>query len=354
MTPDQKFARWVHLSLVAFAVVFVYFLMADLWMPLTPQSRVMHPVVQVAPQVSGQVASVHVRNNQHVAVGDRLFTLDRRPFELAVEQARLALESASVQNDEYDAAIAAAEADLAAAQAESEQAERDHRRMQRLIKQGGVSRQQADQARSAYDAARAQVAAARAKVRQLEVQRGVTDDQNLLLRQARNDLSQAQLNLSYTEIRAEEPGVVSNLQVQPGTYAKAGTALAALVGDRADIVADFREKSLTKVQPGDTASVVFDGRPGDVYPARVEAIDAGTGQGQILPDGTLATPQSTDRWVRDAQRQRLHLQLTRDPQRLEQMPSGARATVQLFPVDGPASWLGSVQIHLVSLLHYIY
>lgn len=354
MTPDQKFARWVHVALVAFAVAFAYFLLADLWMPVTPQSRVMHSVVQVSPQVSGQVAQVHVHNNQHVRAGDILFTLDQRPYQLALDKARLALESASVQNDQFDASIASAEADLAAARAQASELSREAARMDHLIAKGGVSRQQADQTRAQYDAARARVTAARARVHQLEVQRGMTDAANLRLRQARNQLARAQLNLSYTAIRAEEDGIVSNLQVQPGTYARAGVSLAALVGDQADVIADFREKSLTHVQLGSAAAVVFDALPGQVFSARVNVMDAGTRQGQLAADGTLAAPQSTDRWVRDAQRQRLHLQLTGDATLLQRLPSGARATVQLLPVDGLARWLGKLQIHGISLMHYIY
>lgn len=354
MTPDQSFARWVHVSLVAFVVLFIYFLIADLWMPVTPQSRVMHSVVQVAPKVSGPIAQVYVRNNQHVKSGDILFTLDQRPYELALEKAELDLEAASVQNDQYDASIAAAEAQLVAARVQSEELAREAARMARLLERGGVSHQQADQTRSRYDAAKADVEAARAQVHQLEVQRGLSDEQNLRLRQARNALAQAQLNLAYTQIRAEEDGVMSNLQVEPGTYARAGTSLAALVADEADVIADFREKSLAHMQPGARAAVVFDALPGKVFDARVNAVDAGTRQGQLAADGSLASPEATDRWVRDAQRQRLHLQLTDGPGLLERLPSGARATVQLFPVDGPAAWLGALQIHAVSLIHYIY
>lgn len=207
MTPDQIFARWVRASLLLFALVFVYFLAADLWMPLTPQSRVMHPVVRVAPQVSGQVVSVPVADNQHVQAGEVLFRIDPRPYELAVQQAQLALEAAERDNAGYDASLAAAEA---------------------------------------------------------------------------------------------------------------------------DVIADFREKSLVHMQRGEAAAVVFDALPGKVFAAHVTAVDAGTQQGQLLPDGTLAAPETSDRWVRDAQRQRIHLQLE-EPALLSELPSGARATVQLYP-----------------------
>ncbi|MED5493932.1 HlyD family secretion protein [Halopseudomonas pachastrellae] len=353
MTPDQIFARWVRASLLLFALVFVYFLAADLWMPLTPQSRVMHPVVRVAPQVSGQVVSVPVTDNQHVQAGEVLFRIDPRPYELAVQQAQLALEAAERDNAGYDASLAAAEADVRAAQVEVNELSREHDRLSTLLASRNVSQQMYDQTQSRYQSAQSALSSAKARAEQLRVQRGQTDEDNLRLRQARNDLERAELNLGYTEVRAQEAGIVSNLQVKPGTFASVGGSLAALVSDDADVIADFREKSLVHMQRGEAAAVVFDALPGKVFAAHVTAVDAGTQQGQLLPDGTLAAPETSDRWVRDAQRQRIHLQLE-EPALLSELPSGARATVQLYPVGGLAALLGSAQIRLVSLMHYIY
>lgn len=354
MTPDQRFARWVHCALVVFAVVFVYFLVADLWMPVSPQARVLHPVVPLAPQVSGRVADVAVANNQRVDAGQTLFSLDRRPFELAREKAALALEVAVRENQQTDAAIASAQAELVAARVERDELANEVSRLRRVFERGGVARQQLDQRVAQHRAAKAKVQAAQARVTQLTVQRGAGDDGNLRLRQARNALAQAELSLSYSDVQATAAGVVSNLQVQPGAYAKAGMAMAALVTDQTDVVADFREKSLAHVEPGTAAAIVFDARPGEVFAAHVAGVDAGTRAGQMAADGTLAAPRATDRWVRDAQRQRLHLQLDNPPSMLSGLPSGARATVQLLPGGGVADWLGWLQIHAISLVHYIY
>ncbi|HIH7000960.1 TPA: HlyD family secretion protein, partial [Enterobacter hormaechei] len=38
MTPEQKFARWVRVSIASFLLMFVYFIVADIWIPLTPDS----------------------------------------------------------------------------------------------------------------------------------------------------------------------------------------------------------------------------------------------------------------------------------------------------------------------------
>lgn len=354
MTPDQLFARWVRASLIVFALVFVYFLAADLWMPLTPQSRVMHPVIRVAPQVSGQIIDVDVTDNQHVRAGDLLFSIDPRPYELAVHQAQLAMEAAGQDNAGYDASLAAAEAEVRSAQVQVNELAREHKRMRTLLASHNVSQQLYDQTQSGYQSAQSALASAKARAEQLRVQRGITDEDNLRLRQARNDLERAELNLSYTQVRAETDGIVSNLQLKPGTYASVGNSLAALVSDEADVIADFREKSLVHMTPGEEAAVVFDALPGQVFAARVSAVDAGTLQGQLMPDGSLAAPETSDRWVRDAQRQRIHLTLDENPELLAKLPSGSRATVQLYPVGGLAELLGGLQIRLVSLMHYIY
>ncbi|EVT88591.1 hypothetical protein Z046_07250 [Pseudomonas aeruginosa VRFPA09] len=109
-------------------LLFVYFLVADLWMPLTPQAQLTRPVVRVAPRVSGQVAEVLVSNNGHVQPGEVLFRLDPEPFQLAVRQAELALEEAERTNRELDAAIASAKADLLAARSSAGELDSEARR----------------------------------------------------------------------------------------------------------------------------------------------------------------------------------------------------------------------------------
>ncbi|PZP23871.1 HlyD family secretion protein [Pseudomonas kuykendallii] len=352
MTPDQRFARAVRCAIALFVALFVYFLIADLWMPLTPQAQLTCPVVRLAPRVGGQVLEVAARNNAHVQPGDLIFRLDPQPFALAVRQAELALEEARRTNLELDAAIASAEAGLLAVRSTADELDSEVRRVKVLVERANVSRQQHDQTLSRAQAARAQVAAAQAQLPELVSRRGATGEDNLRLRQARNALEQAQLQLSYSAVRADRAGTLSNLQLTPGAYVAAGQPVAALVDDRIDITADFREKSLRYVQPGDEAVVVFDARPGERFDARVIAIDAGVREGQLEANGDLAAPVMSDRWVRDAQRQRLHVQLDAAPD--VPLPSGAKATVQLFPGNRLSRLLGSAQIGFISLLHYIY
>ncbi|TRX74609.1 HlyD family secretion protein [Pseudomonas mangiferae] len=353
MTPDQRFARRVQIAIAAFVLLFVYFLAADLWMPITPQAQLTRPVLRIAPRVAGQVLEVAVANNGLVQAGQVLFRLDPEPFRLAVEAAELAMEQARQDNQRLDASLAAARAEQAAAEASARELEQEATRLRQLVDRQHVSRQLYEQTEAQRLAARAKVQASAARIRELVVQRGAGGEDNLRLRQAHNDLQRARLNLAYSEVRAERDGVVSNLQLSPGAFVAAGAPVAALVATDADISADFREKTLRYVGAGDRASVVFDALPGQVFAARVSAVDAGVREGQLEANGYLAAPAASDRWVRDAQRQRLHVHLEQPLDR--SLPSGAKATVQLYPHGSPlAAGLGRLQIAAISLLHYIY
>ena len=351
MTPDQQFKRWIKWSILCFILVFGYFLLADIKMPLTPQAMATRVVTRMAPQVSGKVVEVAVANNQHVKQGDLLFVLDPAPFELAVEQARLALAQAEQQNRQLDATLNATAADYSSLQTQTAQKQREAERIDALYRRHMVSEQQKDDADSAARTARANLLASQARMEQARVNRGLAGDDNLLLRQARNRLAQAELNLTYSQVHASQDGIITNLQLKPGSVAAAGAPLLALVSEQVDVIADFREKSLRHVNTDTQALIAFDGEPGRLYLARVSSLDAGVSAGQFDANGQLANPIESDRWVRDAQRLRLHLALEQSPAHL---PAGARATVQLIPDNPLTSLLAHGQIRLLSLLHYIY
>ena len=288
MTPDQVFKRWVHGAIVVFVVAFVYFIVADIWLPLSAQARVMHPVVGIAPEVSGQVTQVLVQNNQQVKTGDILFSLDKQSYQLAVDKAELALEAAQQENTQLDAAIASAQASVAAYQAQADELGLEVKRLQQLIGSRSVSQQQLDKAAANYQAALAQVEAAKAQAHELVVRRGEPGEANLLLRQAANALANARLNLQYTDVRAKVDGVMTNLQLVPGNYATAGKTLAALVAnlvvaDALIILTDQQGLFDSDPRSNPGAELVREA------PAQDSRLDAMAGGGGVLGRGGMAT-----------------------------------------------------------------
>lgn len=353
MTPDQKFARYVKISLVGFILLFAYFVIADMYLPVTPQARVYHPVIQVTPQVSGRVNKVLVNNNQAVKSGEALFLIEPAPFELAVEQAQLTYADAQLQNQRFDSSVKAIEAQLAAANAKLHEQELLFDRSESLLKKRSISEQEYETISANYQSSKANVAAIEAQLTEAKLARGQRGDDNLALRHAKNLLAQAKLNLSYSKVSADINGKVANLQVNSGTYANKGQPMLAIVANKADLVADFREKSLTNFGLKSAAKVTFDALPGQVFDGVISSFEAGVSDGQISANGLLSSTENSNRWVRDAQRQRIHIKLD-EPQLLSKLPSGARATVQLLPESSIGQWCASAQIRFISLLHFIY
>lgn len=353
MNPEKRFRLWMSTCLAIAVAAFAYFLVADIHMPISADGRLIYRITQVAPEVNGRVVRVAVENNQRVQRGDLLFEIDPLVYRTAVQNAELQLEQAIQSNAELDSAIASAASQVDRAKAQYQDAEREQGRFRLLSKDGFVSHATYDKAQAQSATARAELEAARAVLQAAIVRRGSGGDKSLRLRLAQNALANSRINLARAEVTALEPGVVSNLQLEAGTYAQAGVPRLALVSTAPQLHADFREKSLRGVVPGTLAEVAFDALPGMVFKSEVTSLEPGVADGHIIADGRLASPDHSDRWLRDAERVRVNLRLLQSPP--VQLMSGARATVQLHTgTGGLRQWFGHGQIQLVSYLHYVY
>src|SRR5262249_50626875 len=134
-----------------------------------------YSTVSVHAQVTGELISVNFRDGEDVSKGQVLFTLDRRPFEAAVNQAR-----ANLQRDLAQAANAKAQTD----------------RYKGLLERGIATREQLDQMSTTAAALDATVAADRAAVESAEVQ------------------------LTYTTIMAPISGRTGKLMVHAGNLVR--------------------------------------------------------------------------------------------------------------------------------------
>src|SRR3954464_7871143 len=161
--------------------------------------------VAIQSQVAGQIQEIHFTDGQEIKKGDKLFTIDPRPFQAAVAQA---------------------EANVGQRRAEQELAKQDFARVQELIKTKAISQQEFDQKKNAVDVSEAQVKAADAAVQT------------------------AKLNLDYCYVRSPIDGRAGQRQVDVGNVVKVND-MTLLVIQRLDpIYADFTitERDLPRVR----------------------------------------------------------------------------------------------------------
>jgi membrane fusion protein (multidrug efflux system) len=140
----------------------------------------------------------------------------------------------------------------------------------------------------------------------------IAPDLHPTVRQAQAALDRAELDLSYTVVRAPADGVVTRVdQLQAGTYIAASAPVFALVSmGRVWIEANFKEDQLAHMRVGQAATVEVDSYPGKTFRAKVASVSPGTGsQFSVLPPEN-----ATGNWVKVVQRLPVRLELERlDP-----------------------------------------
>ncbi len=112
--------------------------------------------------------------------------------------------------------------------------------------------------------------------------------------QAEEALKQALFELEQTLVRAPCDGVASNFQLTPGTYASPAKPVATIINNSSwRLVVPLPENWLSRVKPGDNATVALRGYPLGFREGKVQFIGRGVISGQGVPSGTLSDPQPT-------------------------------------------------------------
>jgi RND family efflux transporter MFP subunit len=253
--------------------------------PWTRDSRVRADVVDVAPDVSGFLTELNVRDNQLVHAGDVLFTIDKSRYEIALQQATAILDSRK---------------------AKMEQAERDAKRYLGM-KEESISAIDRDQKESAAVVAEADY------------------------HQALADQAVAKLNLDRTTYKAPIDGYVTNADLRIGGYQSAGHPLFALVASDSFYIAAYMEETkLQRVHSGDKALVRLMG-VNSTLTGHVESIARGTVDRERTDGATLLpNVNPTFSWIRLAQRIPVRIALDPLPPGVT-LVAGQTATVTIAP-----------------------
>jgi membrane fusion protein (multidrug efflux system) len=242
----------------------------------------------VAPKIAGLVETVLVEDNQAVHAGQLLVKIDDRDLKIALEQARanVASANASIRNKQagitsQKSIIDAARAQIDIDEANQTFAEQDNSRYAHLASKGYGSVQNAQQAASRIASAKATVArdtaALETSIRQLDVLKAELAQAQAEHMHDEAILSQAQLNLSYTKIRAPIDGIIGRRSVRPGAYVNVGSTLLAVVPiSQSYILANFQESQIGKMRLHQPVSITVDAYPGMKLHGHIDSLAPAT------------------------------------------------------------------------------
>ncbi|HGM4963796.1 TPA: efflux RND transporter periplasmic adaptor subunit [Pseudomonas putida] len=277
------------LLVVTFAAVLVWqmvvYYMFDPW---TRDGHIRADVIQIAPDVSGLIQKVEVRDNQTVKRGDVLFTIDQDRFSLALRQAKATL-------GERQETLAQA----------SREAQRN-RKLGNLVAAEQLEESQSREARARSAVSEAQVA-----------------------------VDTAQLNLDRSVVRSPVDGYLNDRAPRNHEFVTAGRPVLSVV-DSASYHVDgyFEETKLGGIQIGDAVDIRVMGDNtrlrGHVqsFAAGIEDRDRSSGA-NLLPNVNPAFS-----WVRLAQRIPVRIAFDEVPQDFR-MIAGRTATVSIIEGQRP-------------------
>jgi multidrug resistance efflux pump len=346
--------------LIALLVLFIYHVASDRVTPYTSQSNIEVLLVQIAPQVSGQVIEVATHDNQRVNRGQLLYRIDPQPFEIALRlaEANLALVQQNLMVS--TAQVRSTQASLAKQKTELAVSQELGGIIFDLTKEKALSETDSIRARSEIERAHADLARAEAELESARQKLGPAGDANPQLQQARAALAQSRLDLTNTTVLAPADGMITNLRLSKGQYANRGQPVMSFIeGSSVWLTAYLRENQLGKVAPANAVRVAFDLLPGRVFDGKVESVGWGVTRGGEAPAGTLPDVQSAKGWLREPQRFPVRIALDSEASSaLGKLPlrNGAQANVLILTNEN--AWLlnpiGRAWLRIVSWLSYFY
>ncbi|MGA8572364.1 MAG: biotin/lipoyl-binding protein [Desulfobaccales bacterium] len=377
--------RLLGMGIVAGAAIAVIVTLLQ-WVirPETEDATVRANYIGIAPQVSGHIVDLHVRDNQRVQEGDLLFLIDPRPYEIALERARatLALTRTEVDALKHSAAAAvggvsraraqlkasaaevsrqemdpvAADAEIARLEAQFQRADDHLKRLEPLLPRQFVTADRVEEARTQRDADLAALNEARAHKRaavaallstraehvateaalqqahseqsRAEAAIGEIEGINARIAAAEAAVHSAELDLSYCRVQAPFTGLVVNMNISNGAFARAGVEVFTLVDTGTwFVVANFRETQLRHISYGAPADLYLLSQPRKHFRGTV----VGLGWA-VLPDNGTSTnglpvvDRSLD-WIRLAARFPVRIKVE-NPDDSFHLGASAVATVQ--------------------------
>jgi membrane fusion protein, multidrug efflux system len=329
-------ALGVLVSLIALVGVLVTGVLASRRIdqrPRTDDAYLQADLVHMAPDVSGRIVELDVRDNQAVRKGDVLFRIDPEPYRIRVDQARAAVRGLeaklSLTADQVASQTSkadAAERGIGSAEAQRALASSTLGRMEPLLGHGFVTAQQVDQARTAQRTA--QIALQQAHLQADEARQAITNTKptEAELEGARATLALAERDLNKTVVRAPCDGRITALDIAAGEFAVTGHPLFTIIDTEYwYAIGNFRETDLAGIEPGQRATVYVMAQPSRPVSGKVDSLGWGVASDVSATFGGLPHVERTLNWVRIAARFPVRVLLDAPPDNL--MRYGASAVI---------------------------
>jgi membrane fusion protein, multidrug efflux system len=325
-------ALGILVSLIALAGLLVTVVLATRRIdqrPRTDDAYLQADLVHMAPDVSGRIVELDVRDNQAVRKGDVLFRIDPDPYRMRVDQARAAvrgLEAKLALTADQVAAqtskAGAAERGIGSAEAQRSLASSTLGVWSRCS--GRASSLRSRSTRRARRSAPRRSRCSRRNCRR--TRRARPSPTPSPPRPSWKALALAERDLNKTVVRAPCDGRITALDIAAGEFAASGHPLFTIIDtEHWYAIGNFRETDLAGMEPGQRATVYVMAQPSRLLRGQVDSLGWGVASDVSATIGGLPHVERTLNWVRIAARFPVRILLDAPPDDL--MRFGATAVV---------------------------
>jgi membrane fusion protein, multidrug efflux system len=298
-----RFVMLVVIPLIALVLGFGWWLSSGRYVS-TDNAYVGANKSLIAPQVTGAIVAAHVVEGQKVKVGDPLFDIDPKPYEIALALAKGKLEAAKVEFANLKSSYVSNADQIKMGEDAVTVRQTDFDRKSGLAAHGSGTTADRDTSMANLIQAKQLLEFVRQQQDTVKVKLGGGPDASIETfpdyMQANAAVDDAERNLRNTKVLAPIDGVATQVpEIELGRVAAAGQPVFAIVADTGLWVdANPKESDLTYVHEGLPATVSVDTFPDREWKGTLCSIAPGTGaQFAILP------PQNaTGNWVKVVQR----------------------------------------------------
>ena len=304
----QKKNRLRQILFIGGAIVFIaiaiFFYFTGGRIVSTDDAYVQAAQVNISANIAGRVTQILVKENQPIHRGDPLFEVDDRDYVIALKEANAKLANAKLQVSALKATYLQHQAEVHASEATLLYQTHEFERQENLASKGISSQVQLELAQHALNDAAQKLSAAKQEQKNtlslLGNDLAININDHPTVQQAQAMLERAQLNLSYTLIKAPMDGIVSKVDhLQVGEYIAAATPVFSLISNKTVWVeANFKETELAHMLPGQKVKIDIDAYPDRTFQGSVESLSSGTGSSFSL----LPPENATGNWIKVVQR----------------------------------------------------
>jgi multidrug resistance efflux pump len=311
-----KWLPWNMISLVITVTIPIVAITAliltlNVVAPSAHEVRVINRVLQVVPQVRGQVVEVAAEGNRMYKKGDVLLRIDPTPYQNAVDrlQAKILADDSAVENAKASArqlseSLRGAAGQVAVVESKISLAQRRLAENEELVANGAGDLFALEDARANARQLQGELETVKANEAQVMQQLSAKSrGEYVAIASARAqlaatsaDLANAQWELAQTVYKAPSDGRVINQQVRVGTmlvpmpFAPAF----AFVEDEQELIAFYNQNELHMIESGNEAEVALKTRPGEIVKAKVDSVVWAQSQGQVQQGGMIPMTGVTD------------------------------------------------------------